>query len=72
MRGNSVKLTVRLRGRELTKLSIAQQQLDVMIRNLHDVAKVVTPHVLKGKMLTAVVVPLPSVMQQLRDNKKNA
>ncbi len=71
--GHHVRLTVRLFGRQLGLLEVAKKQLDFMELQLRDVAKTTLLPALKGKQLSATLMPLPSVTARAREalRKKN-
>lgn len=63
--GNKVKLTCRFRGREITHPQIAQQQLDLLIRGVEDLATVEQRAAMEGKTMSVLIAPKPQVLQRL-------
>lgn len=68
--GNKVKFTVRFRGREITHPEKAQEQLDVILKDLEDVANVETRTMMEARTMTVIVAPKPAVMQKAVQARK--
>ena len=63
--GHKVKFTVRFRGREITHPEKAQEQLDVIIPALEDIANVETRAMMEARAMSLVIAPKPAVMQRV-------
>jgi translation initiation factor IF-3 len=70
--GNKVKFTVRFRGREITHPEKAQEQLDVIIKEIEDIANVEVRPMMEGRTMTLLVAPKPAVMQRVSQMKAAA
>lgn len=55
--GNKVKLTVRFRGREITHPETARRQIDIIVREVDDIAQVETHPRMEGRTMTAILAP---------------
>ena len=55
--GNKVKITVRFRGREITHPETAQQQIDLIIEAVRDIALVESTGKMEGRTMTALIAP---------------
>jgi translation initiation factor IF-3 len=67
--GNKVKVTVRFRGREITHPQIAQQQLEIFLRELEDLVVVEQNPTMEGRNMAAVLSPKPQVMQRISQER---
>jgi translation initiation factor IF-3 len=67
--GNKVKVTVRFRGREITHPQIAQQQLEIFMRELDDLVIVEQMPTMEGRNMAAVLSPKPQVMQRISQER---
>ena len=63
--GHKVKFTVRFRGREITHPEKAQEQLDLILPQLEDIANVETRAMMEARAMTIMVAPKPAVMQKV-------
>jgi translation initiation factor IF-3 len=70
--GHKVKFTVRFRGREITHPEKAQEQLDLIIPALEDLANVETRAMMEARAMSIVVAPKPAVMQKVAQAKAAA
>ena len=67
--GHKVKVTVRFRGREITHPEKAQEQLDVVIKGLEDLANVETRAMMEARTMTVLLAPKPAIMQKVAQAK---
>ncbi len=67
--GHKVKFTVRFRGREITHPEKAQEQLNVIIPELEDIANVETRVMMEARAMTVLVAPKPTIMQKVAQLK---
>jgi translation initiation factor IF-3 len=67
--GHKVKFTVRFRGREITHPEKAQEQLNLIVPQLEDVANVETRPTMEARAMTLMVAPKPAVMQRVAQLK---
>jgi translation initiation factor IF-3 len=67
--GHKVKFTVRFRGREITHPEKAQEQLNLIIPQLEDIANVETRAMMEARAMSVLVAPKPAVMQRLAQMK---
>lgn len=67
--GHKVKFTVRFRGREITHPEKAQEQLNIVIAALEDIANVETRAVMEARTMTVMVAPKPQIMQRVSQLK---
>src|SRR6202453_1134285 len=63
--GHKVKFTVRFRGREITHPEKAHEQLDVILKQLEDIANVETRPMMEARAMSVIVAPKPAVMQKV-------
>jgi translation initiation factor IF-3 len=63
--GHKVKFTVRFRGREITHPEKAQEQLQVIIPQLEDIANVETRAMMEARAMSILVAPKPAIMQRV-------
>ena len=67
--GHKVKFTVRFRGREITHPEKAQEQLQIIIPQLEDIANVATRAMMEARAMSVLVAPKPAVMQKVAQMK---
>ena len=67
--GHKVKVTVRFRGREITHPEKAQEQLDIFIKGVEDIANVETRAMMEARTMTVLLAPKPQVMQRVAQAK---
>jgi translation initiation factor IF-3 len=60
-----VKFTVRFRGREITHPEKAQEQLDLILPALEDLANIETRAAMEARAMTVMVAPKPAIMQKV-------
>jgi translation initiation factor IF-3 len=70
--GHKVKFTVRFRGREITHPEKAQEQLDIIIPALEDLANVETRAMMEARAMSIMVAPKPAIMQKVSAAKAAA
>jgi translation initiation factor IF-3 len=70
--GHKVKFTVRFRGREITHPEKAQEQLDLILPALDDLANVETRAMMEARAMSIMVAPKPAVMQRVAAAKAAA
>ncbi len=63
--GHKVKFTCRFRGREITHPEKAQEQLNLVIAGVEDLANVETRAMMEGKTMSIMVAPKPTIMQKV-------
>ncbi len=63
--GNKVRVVCRFRGREITHPELANQQLEVFITQLEDVANLDQRPTMEAKAMALVLGPKPQVLQRL-------
>ncbi len=67
--GHKVKFTVRFRGREITHPEKAHEQLDVILKQLDDVANVETRPMMEARAMSVIVAPKPAIMQKVAQQR---
>ncbi len=67
--GHKVKFTVRFRGREITHPEKAQEQIDIIVKALEDVANVETRPMMEARAMSLVIAPKPAVMQRVAQQR---
>ena len=67
--GNKVRVVCRFRGREITHPELANQQLDVFIAKLEDVANLDQRPTMEAKAMALVLGPKPQVLQRLAQER---
>jgi len=67
--GHKVKFTVRFRGREITHPEKAQEQLQLLIQGIEDLANVETRAMMEARAMSILVAPKPAVMQKVAQLK---
>ena len=67
--GHKVKFTVRFRGREITHPEKAHEQLDIIVKQLEDVANVETRPMMEARAMSVIVAPKPAVMQKVAQQR---
>ncbi|HEX3772381.1 MAG TPA: translation initiation factor IF-3 [Polyangiaceae bacterium] len=67
--GHKVKFTVRFRGREITHPEKAHEQLDVIMKQLEDIANVETRPMMEARAMSVIVAPKPAVMQKVAQQR---
>jgi translation initiation factor IF-3 len=67
--GHKVKFTVRFRGREITHPEKAQEQIDIIVKALEDVANVETRPMMEARAMSLIVAPKPAVMQRVAQQR---
>jgi translation initiation factor IF-3 len=67
--GHKVKFTVRFRGREITHPEKAQEQLQLIIGGIEDLANVETRPMMEARAMSVLVAPKPAVMQKVAQLK---
>lgn len=67
--GNKVKFVVRFRGREIAHPDRAQKQLELLIRELEDLANADGRPTMEGRTMTVLITPKPAVMQRVAQRK---
>ena len=67
--GHKVKFTVRFRGREITHPEKAQEQLNLIIPQLEDIANVETRAMMEARAMSVLVAPKPAIMQKVAQMK---
>ena len=67
--GHKVKFTVRFRGREITHPEKAHEQLDIILKQLEDVANVETRPMMEARAMSVIVAPKPAVMQKVAQHR---
>ena len=70
--GHKVKFTVRFRGREITHPEKAQEQLDVILPALEDIANIETRAAMEARAMSVMVAPKPAIMQKVSAAKAAA
>ncbi|MDO8494089.1 MAG: translation initiation factor IF-3 [Deltaproteobacteria bacterium] len=65
--GNKAKITVRFRGREMAHKELGRAMLNRMIEALKEYVKIDQEPRMEGKMLFAVLAPLPEAMKKLKE-----
>jgi translation initiation factor IF-3 len=63
--GHKVKFTVRFRGREITHPEKAQEQLNLLIQGIEELANVETRAMMEARAMTVLVAPKPTIMQKV-------
>jgi translation initiation factor IF-3 len=67
--GHKVKVTVRFRGREITHPEKAQEQIQLIISQIEDLANVETRPMMEARAMSVLVAPKPAVMQKVAQLK---
>ncbi|MCL2725856.1 MAG: translation initiation factor IF-3 [Polyangiaceae bacterium] len=67
--GHKVKFTVRFRGREITHPEKAQEQLNLLIAGIEDIANVETRAMMEARAMSVLVAPKPAIMQKVAHAK---
>src|ERR1700678_3247624 len=67
--GHKVKFTVRFRGREITHPEKAHEQLDVILKQLEDIANVETRPMMEARAMSVIVAPKPAIMQRVAQQR---
>ncbi len=67
--GHKVKFTVRFRGREITHPEKAQEQLNLIIPALEDIANVEGRPAMEARTMTLMVAPKPQILQRVAQAK---
>jgi translation initiation factor IF-3 len=67
--GHKVKFTVRFRGREITHPEKAHEQLDIILKQLDDVANVETRPMMEARAMSVIVAPKPAIMQKVAQQR---
>jgi translation initiation factor IF-3 len=67
--GNKVRVVCRFRGREITHPELANQQLDIFISKLEDVANLEQRPTMEAKAMALVLGPKPQVLQRLAQER---
>jgi translation initiation factor IF-3 len=67
--GHKVKFTVRFRGREITHPEKAQEQLDIVVKGVEELANVETRPMMEARAMSLVVAPKPAVMQRVAQQR---
>jgi translation initiation factor IF-3 len=67
--GNKVRVVCRFRGREITHPELANQQLDIFISKLDDVANLDQRPTMEAKAMAIVLGPKPQVLQRLAQER---
>jgi translation initiation factor IF-3 len=67
--GHKVKFTVRFRGLEITHPEKAQEQLNLIVPQLEDIANVETRPTMEARAMTLMIAPKPAVMQKVAQLK---
>ena len=67
--GHKVKFTVRFRGREITHPEKAQEQLNILIQGIEDLANVETRAMMEARAMSVLVAPKPAIMQRVAQLK---
>jgi translation initiation factor IF-3 len=63
--GHKVKFTVRFRGREITHPEKAHEQLDIILKQLEDIANIETRPMMEARAMSVIVAPKPAIMQKV-------
>jgi translation initiation factor IF-3 len=63
--GHKVKFTVRFRGREITHPEKAHEQIDIIVKEIDDVANVETRPMMEARAMSIIVAPKPAIMQKV-------
>ena len=64
-----MKFTVRFRGREITHPEKAHEQLDIILKQLDDIANVETRPMMEARAMSVIVAPKPAVMQKVAQQR---
>lgn len=67
--GHKVKFTVRFRGREITHPEKAQEQLNILIQGVEELANVETRAMMEARAMSILVAPKPAIMQKVAQMK---
>jgi translation initiation factor IF-3 len=67
--GHKVKFTVRFRGREITHPEKAHEQLDIILKQLEDIANVETRPMMEARAMSVIVAPKPAIMQKVAQQR---
>lgn len=67
--GHKVKITVRFRGREITHPEKAQEQIQIVLAGLEDLANLESRAAMEARTMTVLVAPKPAVMQRVAQAK---
>ncbi|MFO0662340.1 MAG: translation initiation factor IF-3 [Polyangiaceae bacterium] len=67
--GHKVKFTVRFRGREITHPEKAQEQLNIAVAALEDIANLETRPMMEARAMTVMIAPKPQIMQRVSQLK---
>src|SRR5579864_2202507 len=67
--GHKVKFTVRFRGREITHPEKAHEQLDIVLKQLEDVANIETRPMMEARAMSVLVAPKPAIMQKVAQQR---
>jgi translation initiation factor IF-3 len=67
--GHKVKFTVRFRGREITHPEKAHEQLDIILKQLEDIANIETRPMMEARAMSVIVAPKPAVMQKVAQQR---
>jgi translation initiation factor IF-3 len=70
--GHKVKITVRFRGREITHPEKAQEQIQIVLAGLEDLANLESRAAMEARTMTVLVAPKPAVMQRVAQAKAAA
>jgi translation initiation factor IF-3 len=70
--GHKVKITVRFRGREITHPEKAQEQIDLIVPAVEDLANVETRPMMEARAMSVIIAPKPAVMQRVAAAKAAA
>ncbi len=63
--GHKVKFTIRFRGREITHPEKAQEQIDIIIPRVEDIANIETRPAMEARAMSLLIGPKPAVMQKV-------
>jgi translation initiation factor IF-3 len=67
--GHKVKFTVRFRGREITHPEKAQEQIDIIVKALEDVANVETRPMMEARAMSLIIAPKPAILQRVAQQR---
>ena len=67
--GHKVKFTVRFRGREITHPEKAHEQLDIILKQLDDIANIETRPMMEARAMSVIVAPKPAIMQKVAQQR---
>ena len=70
--GHKVKITVRFRGSEITHPEKAQEQIQIVLAGLEDLANVESRAAMEARTMTVLVAPKPAIMQRVAQAKAAA